>query len=239
MAREMALAGVDRSELTPPEPPKAPQGIRAKWQNLWYHYKWLILFVGFLLILGLLFTYQTLTRDPADYEVIAVTEYAILPPEQEALEAYMASCAQDVDGDGKIEIDIVNLTPSYSTDVAPGIGHSDAQKLISSLSTGENMLYVFDDVSLQGFLDTVSEVTTDDYWFFAPLDTTSASYDEEICCFDWADDARRDQPALQTMPDHLLFGVRTPEGTASGAASVAMYTHGKALIEKLADTALL
>ncbi len=239
MAREMALAGVNREELTPPEPPKAPQGLEAKWRNLWYHHKWLLLFLAFLLVLGLVFLHQTLAKDDPDYEVIVVTELAILPPEQEALEAYMAACGTDVDGDGKIEVSTVNLTPSYASDVAPGIGHSDAQKLISSLSTGENMLYVFDETSLRGFLETVTDVTDEDYWFFAPLNTASPLYDEELCCFNWENDRRRHTDELKTMPEQLWFGVRTADGTASRASSVAMYENGKLLLEKLADTAVL
>ncbi len=238
MARDMALAGVDRSELTPPPPPKAPKTAEEKWQNLWYHHKWALIFVAFLLILALIFLHQTLTADPPDYEVIVVTEYALLPPEQEVFEAYMAANGTDVDGDGKVEVSVVNLNPTYASDVAPGIGHSDAQKLISTLSTGENMLYVFDDVSLRGFLDTVTHVTDEDYWFFAPLDTASASYNEELCCWDWAADARREQPAMQDLPEHMWFGVRTPDGTASRQQSVDMYHTCKALLENLADSAV-
>ena len=238
MAREMALAGVNREELKPPEPRKAPQGWEAKWQNLWYHHKWLLLFLAFLTVLALVFLHQTVTKDDPDYEMIVVTELAILPSEQEALEAYLAACGTDVDGDGKVEVSIVNLTPSYASDVAPGIGHSDAQKLISSLASGENMLYAFDEVSLRGFLDTVSEVTDEDFWFFAPLDTVSASYDAELCCFDWVQDPRRDSEALKTMPEHMWFGVRTADGTASRASSVTMYESGKRLLENLADTAV-
>ena len=238
MAREMALAGVNREELKPPEPPKAPEGWESKWQNIWYHHKWLLLFLAFLSVLALVLLHQTLTKDNPDYEVIVVTELAILPPEQEALEAYLAACGADVDEDGKVEVSIVNLTPSYASDVAPGIGHSDAQKLISSLASGENMLYVFDDVSLRGFLDTVSDVTDEDFWFFAPLNTTSSLYDAELCCFDWAQDPRRNSDALATMPEHMWFGVRTADGTASRPSSTAMYENGKCLLENLANTAV-
>lgn len=238
MAREMALAGVDPSELVPSSPPpQKPQGLSGWWQNIWYHYKPVILIGGLLVFLLGWALLGTLRANPADYDVVVVTEYGLYPDEIEALKAYIADSGRDVDGDGEIEVEINNLTPNYYDDMAPGLAHSDSQKLTSYLSTGEMMLFVFDERSYNGFMETIGHVTDETYAFFAPLDTTAADYHAEACYWNWVNDARRTEYGMGQLPADMFFGVRTPDGTASKEDSVTDYEEGKAMLEALIASA--
>ncbi len=238
MAREMALAGVDRSELTAPPPPvKKPEGFGGWLQNLWYHYKAVIVVGGILTFLLGWALLATLSADPADYNVVVVTEHGLYPGEIDALKTYFAQSGRDVDGDGEIEVAINNLTPNYYDEMAPGLAHSDSQKLISYLSTGEGMLFVFDQVSYNGFMETVSQVTDETYAFFAPLSVTHAHYDAENHYWNWKNDDRRTELGMGMLPEDMLFGVRTPDGTASNKRATAEYEEGKAMLETLIASA--
>ena len=226
MAREMALAGVDRSELTPPPPPERPRTFSEKWHNFWYHYKIAFWIVVALIAIAVTIIVQTVTADPADYNVVVVTQAALYSTELDAIEAHLAAKGTDVDGDGKIEVSTENLVPSFDADGTTSIGFADQQKLVNYIAAGEKMLFVFDDISYRGFCDSIAQVTSEDYEFFAPLDTTSASYDPEH---------RYVHLTTDIAFGALVIGVRTPEGTAGNREAVKLYEQGKMLVESLAN----
>ena len=230
MAREMALAGVDRMELTPPPPPEKPRTFTEKWHNFWYHYKVAFWIVAALVAIAVTIIVQTVTADPADYEVVAVTQLAMYSTEIEALEAYLASEGEDLDGDGTIEVTVENLVPSFDADGTSTIGFADQQKLVNYIAAGEKMLFVFDKLSYEGFRDSIAQVTSEDYEFFAPLDTTSPDYDSEHRYVHLGTDFG----AEQALGD-LIIGVRTAEGTAGNREAVKLYEQGKMLVESLAN----
>lgn len=234
MAREMALAGVDPSELAPPPPPKEPKTFREKCSNFWYHYKPFVIIGAFLLVVGGWLLVQTLTKDTPDYHVVAVTELPLYNEELDGMEGYLAAHGEDIDGDGKIEVEVENLTPSFYDEMAPNVGHADMQKLMSYLSTGERMMFVFDQVSFEGFSETVASVTSEGYTFFAPLHTSSDNYDENEHYWNWIGDERVAEYGLSELPENVYFGVRSPEGMADRDKSHTLYEQGLILIENLA-----
>lgn len=230
MAREMALAGVDAREFAPPPPPEKPRTFEEKWHNFWYHYKIAFWIVAVLLAIAITIIVQTVTADPADYNVVVVTEAAMYTAEQEALVSYLAAKGSDLDGDGKVEVSLENLVPSFDADGTTSIGFADQQKLINYIAAGEKMLFVFDELSYQGFCDSIALVTSEGYEFFAPLDTASAAYDPEQHYVRLDIDF-----GAESVFADLLIGVRTPEGTAGNRESVTLYEQGKVLAESLAD----
>ena len=228
MAREMALAGVDRSELTPPPPPEQPRSIKGKWHNFWYHYKVAFWIIAALVAIAVTIVVQTVTADPADYEVVVVTQTAMYTTELDALKSHLAAKGADLDGDGKVEVSAENLVPSFDADGTTSIGFADQQKLVNYIAAGEKMLFVFDLLSYEGFCDSIAQVTSEDFEFFAPLDTTSTSYDPAHRYVH----LNADFGTEQVFAD-LVIGVRTPEGTAGNREAVTLYEQGKALIESL------
>ncbi len=234
MAREMALAGVDRSELTPPPPPEKPRTLKGKWDNFWYHYKVVFWIVATLVVIAAVIVVQMILDDPADYEVVAVTEYALFPAEIEAMEAYLASVGEDLDGDGKVEVHLENLVPTFDADGTSAIGLADQQKLVNYIAAGEKMLFVFDPFSYEGFNTSISDVTSEDYVFFAPLDISKEGYDQAEHYWCMSGDPACEDFGLMPLATELLLGVRTPEGTAGNREAVKRYEQGKALIEALA-----
>ncbi|MBQ9414502.1 MAG: hypothetical protein IJU16_05180 [Clostridia bacterium] len=238
MAREMALAGVSKEELNaPPPPPLTPKTPKEKWDNFWYHYKWPA--IGVLLLLGLIGWYivQQVTKNDPDYHVVVVTKDAILPDEAAALEDYLAAVGEDIDGDGRVEVKTENLCPSFDERLSPAVGHSDQQKLVTYFSSGERMLYIFDQPSYDGFYESVQGVVSENYEFFAPLSVQDDDYNAERHYWDWALDTRK-ADTLQTLPEHLYFGVRAASGTAGGDVAETASAQGRALLERLVASAI-
>lgn len=233
MARKMALAGVDPSELQPRDPIEKPKTFRQKWDNFWYHYKVVFWIVTVLVVIVATLTVKSLTENPADYDIVAVTGLALLPNEEEALEEYLASIGADLDGDGKVEVAIENLVPTFDSDGGTGIGYADQQSLITHISTGEKMLYIFDERSYKAFLASISDVTSDEYMFFAPLEIADEHYDAENHYWRMIGDAAFADCIPETLESDLIIGVRAPEGTAGKHTSTELYEQGKALIEAI------
>lgn len=233
MAREMALAGVDRSELTPPPPPEKPRTLIGKLENLWYHYKIPILIGAGLLALAALFGYQMLTANPADYDVVVITELPLVKEEIEALEGYIAQGGEDLDGDGTVEVSVENLLPEFN---AKG-ELADQHKLQNYLVSGEAMVFVFDKESYEGFRAITADIADEEYVFFAPLDTTASGYDAEEHYWCWKDDSRKELAVFDRLSEDMWFGVRSVEGTAGASKTRKLYEQGAQLIKNLAESA--
>ncbi len=238
MARDMALAGVDRSELTPPPPVEKPKGFRNKLSNFWYHYKFVVLVVAFFAGLAIWFVVDFATENPPDYTVIAVTEEPLGEIWTDELRRYLADCAEDLDVDGHVEVAVENLSPYFYTENAPTLGGGDADRLQTVLASGEVMLFAFDPYCYDRFTETVSAATSEGFVFFDELATEAEHYNSELCAWNWLDDKRRENYDLSNLSQNMYFGVRKPQGPAGGSDSVKLAEQGKGLIDRLIRSAI-
>lgn len=211
MAREMLLAGVDPEELKPTpkaEPPKTPKG---KWENFWYHYKWAFWGTLFgVIVLGVLVG-QLITRDPADYHILLVTEYTYLDTDLDALEQEIAAYGEDIDGDGKVEVLIQNCGMGSIGSQEYNVG---TQAVQAHLMAGDVLLFVWEPKYYEQFMENISGISEEGYEFLTPLAIDQEGVMEEGKLWDWKNDPRREKEALQRLPEQLYFGVRSTIGTA-------------------------
>lgn len=210
MAREMYLAGVKPEELepTPPAPPPTTPG--EKWENFWYHHKWKVIIIGFLAIALGVILWQTLTVDRADYTVLMTTKYAYSTQQLDALEKELARYGDDLDGDGKVEVEVLNC---YLGAADATTYYANHQALEAHLVAGDVMLFLWEPEYYSSFVATAGEATGDGYCFLAPLPFTAPGVSEDTLTWNWAQDGRLS--TLPDMPDDLYFGVRVLGGTAT------------------------
>ena len=74
MAREMYLAGVSEEELHPDPKPEKPKTFKARLQNFFYHYKWVVLAAIAVVAVLAVMIGQAVTRVEPDYTLLLVTE---------------------------------------------------------------------------------------------------------------------------------------------------------------------
>ena len=236
MAREFALAGVDCEEIKNTPPPERPPRDFFDWVgDIWYRHKPLVILGAFFIALGLWLGISILIDNPPDYTVVVVTEQPLTPKEREAMEAYFAANGVDVDGDGRVEVDVESLSPNFSE--AASVARADNDKLNSHLVTGEVMLFVFDPVSYEGFCRTWDQATGEDYQLFSPLAVDNEQYNADECYWNWKGDARIAEQGMSLLPEELYFGVRKAVGTAGGTDSKKMHDDGAALLKTMIETA--
>lgn len=226
VAREMYLAGVDPEELKPDPKPEPPKTFREKWENYWYHYKWVTIgCIAGAVILAVLIG-QMLTVDRADYTMLLVTDKAYTTPQLEAMEQWMAQYGEDVDGDGKVEVEIVNC---YLGATDSQTYYANSQVMQVHLMAGDVMLYAYEPDQYEQFIHTDA---VKDAHFFTPLGEETPGLSEDGTYWNWSGDSRVTGDAvLSTLPEELYFGVRQASGTAKDSRD--MHEQGMRLVQAM------
>lgn len=143
----------------PPKPSEVaivPKTPKEKWDNFWFQYKWhVIAITAITVVLAVLIT-QCATRTKYDLEVVYFTYTATLDEQTEAIADYIKQYASDTNGDGEVNVQIINC--SYSK----GSGDSQYQytmmtKLQALIAGDQNaLLYITDNDSYK-YLNGLSD----------------------------------------------------------------------------------
>lgn len=192
MARERYLVGVDPEELKPTPPPE-PEHRTGFLENLWYHYKWHIIIIAFVLVLVAIGVYQLVSRDDPDYTMVVLTADPLTTDTVEQLQEQLAAVGTDMDEDGKVEVLIENL--------ALGIPYSNQKianenTLVAHFAAGDVLLYAAE----PDYYESRIQAKAGDYEFF----TTLQSGEPYV---EW-------YPAIDGVDGPLYLGVRNASGTA-------------------------
>lgn len=219
MAREWLLRGVDPEELKAAPKDEGPQTSRSWWENFWYHHKlafWLGLFGVVVLIVTVV---QLVQKDDPDYRVLLLSEKGYTTQELAALEALLTPYGEDLDGDGKVEIQVENCLYGPHVDQSQNSG---IQQVQAHLVAADRMFFMMEPDSYKYFTRTVQS-TSDDVTadFFAVLDGGDTVWD-------WEGDPRPAEELQERAPS-LYFGVRATKGTAGKATE--LYEQSRKLLE--------
>jgi len=232
MAREMLLAGVDPEELKPTESPEPPQTPGDKLKNFWFYYKWWVLAIAaFVVIVGVAL-WQTLTTPTPDVQVVLVTRDVMDDAAVAGLEQAMQPYARDLNGDGRVLVDVENLPlAQYVGGTTYGMAETNTQKLMAYFVSADAMFYIFDQPCYDRYLHNLMDTADEDATFFAAPTFEAAGVDPDEHYWNWRSDPRRDTPWGELLPDDLYFGVRALGGTATGAAVEQRYADCMELLE--------
>lgn len=223
MAREWLLRGVDPEELKPTPKEEIPQTAQSRWENFWYHHKlkfWLILFLAVVLVIAIV---QLVTRNEPDYYVLFISEKAYTDKDLKELAAYLEQYGEDLDGDGKVEVQIENCCFNADQD-----RNSSVQQIQAHLVSGDRLFFIWDPAGYEYFEKTVlDEYDGTDY--LATVTAQDTGLIEDGTVWDWwgDDDVSKE---LQERWPRLYFGVRNG---GSSKESKALFKDSFALLEAL------
>lgn len=226
MARERYLIGVDPKELERRPTAQKPTSPRGKWENFWYHYKWIALAVIALALAVSLFIWQSATRIKPDYLVCLVATDAVLPSADERLEAEFEKYAKDRNGDGKIRVEIQCLNiAQMNGDVVNEQASADQQSAMAHLMTRDVTLWAVAPSYYDGTLSTAFDGNPAS--FFLPLEEMAKTVDgvsDDLAYWDWTGiPFINTEDPMDRLPKTLYWGVRVlpPDPTDEQCQEVA------------------
>lgn len=113
----------------------------AKLKNIWFHFKWIILFVIFLLLVVAYILYNTFSRTEADLNVLMTCNNG-LQYRQEELESFFEKYTDDFNGDGKVEVTVI-MTP-LDVNVTDQTMMANQTKFFGTMQSGDALLIITD-----------------------------------------------------------------------------------------------
>lgn len=87
-----------------------PKTFQEKLQNFWYHFKWQTIFSVFLIGVIAVCVTQCASREKQDMFVVFLSYSQVLDAQIEKVEEYIEQYATDIDGNGKVAVQVVNCS---------------------------------------------------------------------------------------------------------------------------------
>lgn len=147
MAREGYL--VNAGEETIHENVITAQTKKDKFKNWWYYNKKILLLVIFLVAVAVSIVWSIVGKVKPDYTIALMTQSSVDADALEILEKHIADYGEDLNGDGKVVVNIANYAVANSTD--DNAYDYNAQmaaqtQFVADMSTAESMIWIYDDV---------------------------------------------------------------------------------------------
>ena len=234
MARERYLLGVDPEELKRRPASQTPQTPSGKWENFWYHYKWLTIGIVTAVIIVTVLMVQTLTRVEPDYMICMVTTQEVSPDCDAYLEEVLAAYAYDRNSDGKVRVEVRCLNVAQSTEgEINSAAVTNQQAVMGHILVRDVDLWA---VAPDFYTGTLSSAFDGDpASFFMPLEEMNVSgISEDTKLWNWEGISLLDREEMWSMPDTLYWGVRVMANDAD-EESVARVNDMKALLKAFAE----
>lgn len=128
-----------------------PVGAKKKIENYWYHYKWHTIIGLFFIITILVCTVQCASKEKPDIQVVLYSDDALADMTTSAIEDEIEKYMTDINDDGEIICQIINLSANYEATNNTGI--SNSQRLMSQVAEGSVFFYITDQSGYDYFAD--------------------------------------------------------------------------------------
>lgn len=185
-------AGPKPSELA------VPLTFGEKIKNIWYHDKFVIIIVGILVIAIAALVVQCATKTKYDVTIVVFTYEPTGEPNCDKMGEYLRPYCSDMNGDGKVNINVVNLSIDGSNDNE--YSYSMRVQLSSIIANDASaLLFITDDDSYEYMMGLSDDIT-----FFE---------DEPIKFADDFYDFCVDESGFYTTPKNLQISCRNTKGT--------------------------
>lgn len=159
----LELKRMQQGEMeAPPKPSEVaivPKTLKEKWDNFWFQYKWhVVAIVTTVVILAVLIT-QCATRTKYDLRVVYFSYSSALDEQMGEIDDYLEKYAEDTNGDGETNIQVINVSFSYKSSDSQ-YRYTMLSKIQTLIAGDENaMLYITDSESYE-YLKELSQSGT-------------------------------------------------------------------------------
>lgn len=122
---------------------QAPKGFREKLENFWFYYKIQTLLVAFILFVAGYSLYLYLSTPQPDYRVALCVTQNKMEGVAVILEEKLAAYGEDINGDGKVTVEVMDL--SFDDSSVSLVEASQRQtQLLGELEAGQTIVWITD-----------------------------------------------------------------------------------------------
>ncbi|MBQ6847908.1 MAG: hypothetical protein IJO62_03210 [Clostridia bacterium] len=219
----LELKRMQKGEIAPePKPSEiaiVPKTFKEKLQNYWFHFKWHTITTVLCIAVFIFCVCECSAKPNWDMQVVYFSYTSVLDNQIEAVSNYLEGFAEDINGDGEININVVNCSVSED-DINSPYSRNILTKLQSMLFaehtailyiTDEKSITYFENDKLKNFFYTDQLKFGDDFY--------AATKNEQ----------------LGELPEGLQIAARKVEGTAfeNNKTAEKIQGHALKLLEKL------
>lgn len=130
-----------------------PVSISEKGANFWYHYKWTVIVVSFLVIVGAFLIFQALTTEKYDTTVIFCTHTYFSSQQIGELEKELEDAFGDLNGDGKTDIAVFQARYHTGDNETQDYEASMQARVMAEIANGENCIFIAEKPFFESFCD--------------------------------------------------------------------------------------
>lgn len=141
-------------------------GLKKFFENIWYHYKYVILIVLAALIMFSVATCQSVNKKNPDVFIYHISTQGLTAASKDNFRSSMAHIAEDYNGDGAVTVDFKEEVYTPSLDTVKAYGEMSVTESFNlELALGECIIYIMDKSFYDGNkqymadLDSVLDVT--------------------------------------------------------------------------------
>lgn len=196
----LELKKMQKGEMAPePKPSEValePKTLGEKAKNYWYHFKWHTIAAIFMAVVISVLTVQCVNREKYDFKIVYFGYNSVLDTQLEKAEEYFEGYASDIDGDGKVNIMIVNC--SFTENSNASYANTMLTKLQSMIAAGDDTIMYIVDEKAEKYL---SDIATEGFFEQEPIPLSKKFYQD-------TKDSR-----FGTLPEGLKIGNRRVSGT--------------------------
>ena len=209
---------IEQSEIIKEEhEEKRELTFKEKLANFWYHYKIPVIVITLALMAVGYITYDTLSREKPDVYVLCTCANGI-DFKLDKLEEYFESFCPDVNGDGKIHVQIISAPSSEDFQ----LNNASQAKISAQLQTTDTIFVLTDDerYDLTQDVDEFGHLTEDSYIFAGTLKNLTLDFpdNDSVDKKGYHFDGESIKAALgwEDMPENMVLSLRWPKETLSG-----------------------
>ncbi len=153
----LELKKMQQGELAPePKPSEValePKTFSEKVKNYWYHFKWHTIATIFMALIITVLTVQCVNREKYDFKVVYFGYNAVLDVNLKSAEKYLENFATDIDGDGNVNVMIINCSFEENSNV--NYRNTVLTKVQSMIAAGDDAIMYIVDSKAEKYLNDI------------------------------------------------------------------------------------
>lgn len=143
----------------PSEEAILPSTPKEKWQNFWFHYKWMVIGITAAVVIFTILTVQAINKPKYDYQIIYFSYSQAMDDQLEKVEEYFEKLSSDIDGNGEVNVQVVNCS-FYNEQQNVSYRNTILTKLQAIVAAEPQAMLFITDKDSHKYFDDMSDTTS-------------------------------------------------------------------------------